>query len=264
MAKIFKPRRASRDKINTDTSIKLDDGELMFVKKEKTNPKSSFDIYIGNTGLDPVKNMKPALYGDTAEEPMSYIDNPSVTSTSQALDLVRAGRSFGQTIGALKKAIELFRVEQLTWNMVPIQNTTYSVPGFFLNNFENITSEAMCQHIDPNNKVRILTDEQNVKYLDLTQIKDNMIDLAIKATFDNTSPQIVIPFSIPKIYMYDNILQAYRSGYYMTAPNPPSYPLGTGGEISFKISQQRLYFDLGYLNGYSHDIKWKFCWRELN
>lgn len=230
MAKIFKPRRASRDKINTDTSIKLDDGELMFVKKEKTNPKSSFDIYIGNTGLDPVKNMKPALYGDTAEEPMSYVDDPSVTSTSQALALVRAGRSFGQTIGALKKAIELYRVEQDTWYTAPNRNflpTDPTIHSFFKKDFENFDTKSVTNPVivykraegDDSRNLVIRYDNDIIDgyespnrgkyYLDISNITNYFSEIMIKATivtgYDTQNHiEIVLPIgSLPKDRIYN-------------------------------------------------------------
>lgn len=248
MAKIFKPRRASRDKINTDTSIKLDDGELMFVKKEKTNPKSSFDIYIGNTGLDPVKNMKPALYGDTAEEPMSYVDDPPVTTTSQALALVRAGRSFGQTIGALKKAIELYRVEQDTWYTAPNGNFLPTVPtihSFFKKDFENFDTKSVTNPIivykraqeDDSRNLVIRYDNDIIDgyespnrgkyYLDISNITNYFSEIMIKATIitaygTQNHVEIVLPIgSLPK----DRIYNFLNPNYDPSIPN--SKPFST-------------------------------------
>lgn len=275
--KIFKPRRASRDKINSDSTIKLDNGELMVVKKERTNPNSSFDIYIGNSGLSSVKNMKPALYGDTAEEPMSYVEEPAVTTTSAALNHVTAGNTFAQTIGALKKAIELYRVEQDTWYTAPSkENLPTGVTGYdyFSSAFTNINNLSPTNPIlvyrrapgDISRDIYIRYDNDSIDginsplygeyYLDLSNIS-TFSEIMIKATISTSEGgyhQIVLPIgSLPKdrIYPFLNpkytILDPSQGGPF----NPTqSYRNGYSQNLDINWNEQTYKFNGGEIGFY--------------
>lgn len=107
--RVFKPRRSINSSVKTGSKkdIVLEDGELMVVRKEQDGEyvkgvKS--DIYIGN-GVTTMEELKPAVYGDTSEEPINIINDQSQT-TSDALSNVVNGRSLGQLLGSLKRAIE--------------------------------------------------------------------------------------------------------------------------------------------------------------
>ena len=301
MAKIFKPRRASCNNIKSGGSkqnIVLENGELMIGKVTQSNNNSRYNVYIGN-GTSAIKNLNPAIYGDGSAEPMSYVDDPAVTTTSAALERVAAGRTFAETIGALKKAIELYRVEQYQWDAVPIEGGEQHIPaGFFINDFQNFTtpSQGIPTHVADNSDIVIRLDREdpilypdtyNRKYLDLSSIKNDYMEISIKATFvTENNNQIVLPFTIPKEKIYPlinpetgkrNPLQSYRNGYFQ---NVSFVDKSTNGAIiAFQIYRERIYFHWGYLNGIrnyyidpttgqpggntSADVRWAFTWKEL-
>ncbi len=106
---IFKPRRAIRESVKEGSkkNIVLEDGELMVVRKSADGAlvkgvKS--DIYIGN-GTTTMEELKPALYGDTSEEPITVTPDESPDSTT-ALNKVTSGKPLSELVGSLKRAIE--------------------------------------------------------------------------------------------------------------------------------------------------------------
>ena len=104
---IFKPRRGSRSafKSGSKRTTVLSAGELMVLRNDTSGSTNRYDVYIGN-GTDQVKNLKPALYGDTSEEDIT-ITADSSTTVSSALNNVVTGKTLGALIGSLKKAISL-------------------------------------------------------------------------------------------------------------------------------------------------------------
>ena len=110
MPKIFKPRRSKRATVKTGAkkSLVLQDGELMVVRKTEDSATArgvKSDIYIGN-GITQMQDMKPAVYGDTSEEPITVTPNAS-TTVNGALNSVVDGENVATMMGALKQAILL-------------------------------------------------------------------------------------------------------------------------------------------------------------
>lgn len=110
MPKIFKPRRSKRATVKTGAkkSLVLQDGELMIVRKTEDSAITrgvKSDIYIGN-GITQMQDMKPAVYGDTSEEPITVTPNAS-TTVNGALNSVVDGENVATMMGALKQAILL-------------------------------------------------------------------------------------------------------------------------------------------------------------
>ena len=114
--RIFKPRRTLRSsaKSGANKNIVLEDGELMVVRKGPDNEYNKgvkSDIYIGN-GVTKLEQMKPAVYGDTSEEPID-VSLDSSTTSQEALSKVVSGKTLSALIGALKKAIETVKYEAI-------------------------------------------------------------------------------------------------------------------------------------------------------
>lgn len=314
MAKIFKPRRASCDNIKSGGSkqnIVLENGELMIGKVTQSDNNSRYNVYIGN-GSSAIKNLNPAIYGDGSAEPMKSVVTPStatVKTTSDALKIVKAGNTFGQTIGALKRAIELYRVEQYQWDFVPNPPASIpTMPAFFINDFQNFETPTQDNPAIPvddpetGSKIVIRLDKENEqlypetynrKYLDLSAIKDDYVELSIKATFNiSAKEQIVLPFSIPKEKIYPLIknpttgerypIQSYRNGYFQNISFIDHSQ--NGAQIAFQIYRERIYFHWSYLNGNrgqhidmdpnsrtygqligsaTANAYWAFTWKEL-
>jgi len=107
---ILKPRRSIRNSVKQGSkkNIVLEDGELMIVRKTADSAQAKgvkSDIYIGN-GATTMEEMKPAVYGDTSEEPIDITADAS-SDASAALNKVTSGKPLSELIGSLKRAVEL-------------------------------------------------------------------------------------------------------------------------------------------------------------
>lgn len=262
MAKIFQPRRTNQSLINSDTNVKntmLENGEMLISYANNapsvTTTNNRHNIYFGN-GSTKLGSLAPSIYGDTSQEPVITITNPgsSYNTTKKCLDYIIPGRTFAQTIGALKKAIECSSYEQDNWKTIPTP-----APHYFINNFESGGSSTT-----GDSRITIKTDSSGT-YLDLSNIVDIYNELYIKATYDDgNGNQIVMPIMVPKKRLYSisetQKKQFFRNGYQINASN--------GGCVSFRIYQERIYFDEAWINGHQclstndYKIDWAFSWNE--
>lgn len=106
MAKIFKPRRAKKTTVTgsgAKASLVLAAGELMVASRGTSiGGSNKHDIYIGD-GATQIKNLSPALYGDTSDEDITITANTG--TYEQAYNAAVSGVKLSVILGALKQAI---------------------------------------------------------------------------------------------------------------------------------------------------------------
>ena len=275
MAKIFKPRRATKSTMagSVKKTTVLDAGEMMVVSLENSESGTigginKHNIYIGD-GARQFSQLKPALYGDSSEEPIT-INASSAETTQAALSEITTGKKLGNLIGSLKTAIEKISIS-------PQLNNWYTIPAIdtFTNNlkqsdstgYTNITIKKDTEGSANTNPT------YNKYYIDLTNLL-NVSDgkyypkynkIIIKAiipvasrpsvlTQDTLRYEIVCPISIDAILLsyYDPtstvVKQSFRTGYFQEKGGSNSN--GFGVDVAFYVRLDRIYFDRAYLNGH--------------
>lgn len=273
MAKIFKPRRAlkatmSGDKKNTVLSA----GEMMVVSLENSETGTigginKCNIYIGD-GTRKFSQLKPSLYGDTSEEPISITESVAQT-TEAALAEVVNGKKLSQLIGSLKTAVEKISVDPQTdsWHIIPKNSAfTNEIKSSDSTGYSNIP-------IKKDTEGTVLTNPTyNKYYIDLSALLEGLLDpvptystIIIKATIpvatrnETTGQefhfQIVCPITLEGV-MLNNISvstkQSFRNGYFQEKGGSDTN--GFGIETAFYVNQSRIYFDRAYLNGHQLPI----------
>lgn len=302
MAKIFKPRRATKSTMagSVKKTTVLEAGEMMVVSLENSESGTigginKHNIYIGD-GARQFSQLKPALYGDSSEEPIT-IATSSATTTEEALREVTSGKKLANLIGSLKTAIEKISISpQLNnWHVIPVIGTfTNNLKQNNTTGYTNIQIKKDTEGSDKTNPT------YNKYYINLTKLLDvnfgkyypkyNKICIKAKipvASRSSSSTQdiirydIICPINIDTILLSDfdpasdpTLKQSFRTGYFQEKGG--SNTNGFGVDVAFFVRQDRIYFDRAYLNGHklpidittaesmglceATDIEWQVYW----